>query len=91
MELFWEYTRRGQKLVLKSEEDGEEEMIGGVRETKNGFDAFAKTFTMTPERAQKGIDTMESAKEFVESFRPWELFIGPSSIGVEAGVRESRP
>ena len=40
MELFWEYTRRGQKLVLKSEEDGEEEMIGGVRETKNGFDAF---------------------------------------------------
>ena len=37
MELFWEYTRRGQKLVLKSEEDGEEEMIGGVRETKNGL------------------------------------------------------
>jgi len=33
---------------------------------------------------------MESAKEFVESFRPWELFIGPSSIGVEAEVRETR-
>ncbi|MBI50375.1 MAG: hypothetical protein CL781_03470 [Chloroflexi bacterium] len=90
MELFWEYTRRGQKLVLMSENDGTEEMIGGVRETKNGFDAFAKTFTMTPERAQKGLDSMELAKEFVESFRPWELFIGPTSIEVESDVRDTR-
>ena len=53
MEIFWEFTRKGQKLMLSVED--KQEMIGGVRETKNGFDAFAKTFTMTPERAQKGL------------------------------------
>ena len=53
MEVYWEFTRKGQKLVL--DWDGKKEMIGGVRETKSGFDAFAKTFSMTPERAQKGI------------------------------------
>ena len=45
MEIYWEKTRRGQKLILSWEE--REEMIGGIRETKTGFDAFAKTFTMT--------------------------------------------
>ena len=63
-------------------------MIGGVRKTKGGFDAFAKTFTMTPERARKGLTTIDEAKGFVESFRPWELFLGPTEISVE---KETRP
>ena len=71
MEMFWEFTRKGQKLVLRVED--KQEMIGGVRETRNGFDAFAKTFSMTPERAQKGLDSMEDAKDFVESFPPLSL------------------
>ncbi|KAA1282369.1 MAG: hypothetical protein EGP03_07235 [SAR202 cluster bacterium] len=87
MEIFWEFTRKGQKLVLRAED--KQEMIGGVRETKNGFDAFAKTFTMTPERAQKGLASMEDAKGFVESFRPWELFLGPGDARPEAEVREA--
>jgi hypothetical protein len=87
MEMFWEFTRKGQKLVLRVED--KQEMIGGVRETKNGFDAFAKTFTMTPERAQKGLDSMEDAKGFVESFRPWELFLGPGDLQPESEVRET--
>lgn len=87
MEIYWENTRRGQKLVLNW--DGRLEMIGGVRETKNGFDAFAKTFTMTPERARKGIATMEDAKEFVEQFRPWELFVGPVEQTIETETRQA--
>ena len=55
--------------------DGErEERIGGVRESKQGFDAFAMTFGYDPDRAQRGIASLDEAKGFVESFRPWELF-----------------
>ena len=86
MDMYWEFTIKGQKLVLRVED--KQEMIGGVRETKNGFDAFAKTFTMTPERAQKGLVSMGDAKEFVESFRPWELFLGPGDLQPESDVRE---
>ncbi len=85
MEIYWEFTRKGQKLNLKN---GEKlETIGGVRETKSGYDAFAKTFSMTPERAQKDFLSMEIAKEFVESFRPWELYTGPIDINVDPEVR----
>ena len=86
MEIYWEMTRRGQKFVLSWDE--RVEMIGGVRETMSGFDAFAKTFTMTPERATKGLASMEDAKEFVEQFRPWELFVGPVDVGVDEVVRD---
>ena len=65
------------------------EIIGGVRETKSGYDAFAKTFSMTPERAQKGFPSMDIAKEFVESFRPWELYTGPIDITVDSEVRDA--
>ena len=85
MEIYLEYTRKGQKLVLYW--DDRHEMIGGIRETKRGFDAFAKTFSMTPERAQKGIPSIEEAKDFVESFKPWELFVGPVTESVESQVR----
>lgn len=85
MEIYWEFTKKGQKLNLKNEE--QLEMIGGVRETKSGYDAFAKTFSMTPERAQKGLASMDIAKEFVESFKPWELYTGPIDIKVDDEVR----
>jgi len=88
MEIYWEKTRKGQKLILCWEE--KEEMIGAIRETKTGFDAFAKTFTMTPERATKGIGSLNEAREFVEYFRPWELFTGPVEMSVETDVREPK-
>lgn len=84
---YWREVRRGQRLVLAAEEGGEEEEIGGVRETKRGFDAFAKTFGYDPGRAQKGIATLEEAKEFVESFRPWELYDGGYGASVDPVVR----
>ena len=87
MLIFWREVKRGQRLVLSSDDDGNEEEIGGVRETKNGYDAFAKTFGYEPGRAIKGIETLESAKEFVESFRPWELYNSDLGLSVDPEVR----
>lgn len=89
MEIYWQTTRKGQRLVL-DHDNGIEEEIGGVRETKRGFDAFAKTFGYEPGRAQKGIITMQEAKDFVESFRPWELYGVSEESPVEDGVRPSK-
>ena len=87
MVIFWREVKRGQRLVLSGGDGGNEEEIGGVRETKNGFDAFAKTFGYEPGRAMKGIGTLEEAKEFVESFHPWELYNAEPGISVDPEVR----
>ena len=68
--------------------DGErEERIGGVRETPRGFDALAITFGYDPERARRDMASMDEAKAFVESFKPWELYVQDSNITVETEVR----
>ena len=87
MKAYWREVKRGQRLVLSSEDGGDEEEIGGVRETKRGFDAFAKTFGYEPGRAMKGIATMDEAKEFVESFSPWELYQGGEGLSVDPEVK----
>lgn len=89
MILYWRYTRKGQRLIFSSDSGDLEEEVGGVRETKRGFDAFAKTFGYEPGRAQKGLLTMEEAKHFVESFKPWELYDGGTGLDVEHEVRPS--
>ena len=86
MKLYWMERKGGQRLVLEDDEGNGHEM-GAVRSTKRGFDAFATTNTYDPSRAQRGIATMDDAKIFVESHRPWELFIGPVRIDVEPAVR----
>ena len=63
MEIFWREVRRGQRLVLSSGEGMGEEEIGGVRETKRGFDAFAKTFGYEPGRAMKGMETLDEGQK----------------------------
>lgn len=87
MKVFWREVRKGQRLVLSNEDGGQEEELGGVRETKRGFDAFARTFGYEPGRAQKGIISIEEAKEFVESFGPWELFPEGQGLSPELDVR----
>ena len=87
MMVYWRERKKGQRLVLVQEEGGEEIEVGGVRETKRGFDAFAKTFGYEPGRAEKGIETLEEAKSFVESFRPWEMYQGTHGLSVESDVR----
>ena len=86
MRVYWKEVRRGQNLVLDNEE-GHEEVIGGFRETRRGIDAYAQTFGYDPGRAQKGFPSIEDAKDFVESFSPWELY-GVRDVTVE---HEARP
>ena len=85
MELFWREHRIGLRLILATD-DGEEE-VGAVRKTPRGFDAMAKTMGYDPGRAQKDIPSLEEAKVFVESFRPWEMFAGRVELEVESEVR----
>ena len=85
MELFWQETRKGQRLILADESQQEE--VGGVRKTRRGFDAFAKTFGYDPGRAQKGIASMDEAKVFVETFRHWERFVSGGTLEVDPEVR----
>ena len=87
MIVYWRYTKRGQRLILGTDDGETQEEIGGVRETKRGFDAFAKTFGYEPGRAEKGITSMDEAKGFVESFRPWELYEDGAGLSVDSAVR----
>jgi hypothetical protein len=72
---------------MQDDETSLQEEVGGVRQTKSGFDAFAKTFGYEPGRAEKGIETLDEAKSFVESFRPWEMYQGTHGLSVESDVR----
>ena len=87
MQVYWQQQRRGQQLVLRSEDGEYQEQLGAVRETRSGFDAFARTFGYDPGRAQKGMPSMEEGKAFVESFRPWELFEGTEGVALDPEVR----
>ncbi len=85
MDVYWRYVRRGQNLMLSTENG--QERIGGFRETKRGIDAYATTFGYEPGRSEKGFSSVEDAKAFVESFRPWELY-GAHEVMVEPEVRQ---
>ena len=86
MKVYWQNRKRGQNLVLSDDDGDQEEEIGGFRETKRGIDAYAKTFSYDPGRSQKGFPTVEDAKAYVESFRPWELY-NVYDVSVEPEVR----
>ncbi len=85
MRVFWREHRMGQRLILQTD-DGSEEEVGAVRRTPRGFDALAKTTGYDPGRATKGLPSMDEAKRFVESFTPWDLFMGTEDLKVESGV-----
>ena len=87
MKVFWREVRNGQQLILAGDGETNEEEIGGVRTTKRGYDAFAKTFGYDPGRARKGIATMEQAKEFVESFSPWDLYQHGENLSVDSETK----
>ena len=85
MRVYWQAAKPGLRLMLV---DGErEERVGGVRTTERGFDAFAITFGYDPDRARRDIASLDEAKAFVESFRPWELFAGDEELSVDAEVK----
>jgi len=82
MQVYWRRSKRGRRLILTGDSVDQEEEIGGVRETRQVFDTFAKTFEYDPGRAHKGFPTIEDAMQFVESFRPWELHEGTEGLEV---------
>ena len=86
MRVYWQKVKWGQDLILNDEDDGQEQELGGLRETKHGIDALAKIFGYDPDRSQKGFPTIEEAKDFVESFRPWELY-NVQGVTVDPEVR----
>ena len=85
MRVYWREHKTGQRLILDNE-DGRQEEVGGVRKTSRGFDALARTMGYDPGRAQKGFVTIEEAKAFVESFQPWDIFIGSASVEFDRAV-----
>ena len=84
MRIYWKEARRKLRLLLAEGEHEEE--IGGIRQTKRGYDAFAKTFGYDPGRTQEDIPTLQEARAFVESFRPWELYVGGQEVTIEPDV-----
>ena len=85
MKVYWKESRIGLRLVLADEQ--REDEVGGIRQTRSGYDAFAKTVGYEPGRAQKGIPTLEEAKAFVESFSPWELYEAGRGLSVDPDVK----
>ena len=85
MKVYWQYVRRGQNLMFSGDE-GQEERIGGFRETKRGIDAYATTFGYDPGRSEKGFPSVEEAKAFVESFQPWDIYVGNIEVEIESTV-----
>lgn len=88
MRVYWRKVKRGENLILSDENNGHEVELGGFRDTKRGIDALAKTFSYDPSRSRKGFPSIEEAKDFVESFRPWELF-GAQGVTVEPEVQDT--
>ena len=85
MELYWQEHKLGLQLILSVDERNE--VMGRIRRTADGYNVNARAFGYNPERAAMGITSLEEAKAFVESFRPWEEMVGPSDLAVEADVR----
>ena len=87
MPVYWKAVKLGQNLILSEDSNGKEQVLGGYRDTKRGIDAYATTGGgYDPGRSEKGFDTIENAKAFVEHFMPWTLF-GVHEVTVDAEVR----
>ncbi len=75
MELYWKEKNSGLDLIVLDDND-DEFIVGGIRLTKKGIEAMAKTQGYDPGRAVKGLTTVEEGKSFVEQFKPWIDFFG---------------
>ena len=85
MKVYWREHKSGQKLMLDPG-TGEEMDVGTVRKTPRGFDAMAKTLGYDPGRAERGFPTIEEAKAFVESFHPWDIYVGDTEVEFDPTV-----
>ncbi len=86
MKVFWRDSKSGEHLILELD-SGDLTRVGFILRTPRGFDAVAQTRGYAPERSKNGFPTIEEARRFVESFRPWEEFGGGAGLRVEPGIR----
>ena len=85
MKLFWKEKSKGLDLIVL--DDNEDEFIvGGVRLTKRGIEALAKTTGYDPGRAIKGLQSLEEGRTFVEQFEPWKEFYPGELLELEAEI-----
>jgi hypothetical protein len=87
MKVYWQQLRRDSVLSSALTTVSNKRRSEAFGRPKGGFDAFVKTFGYDPGRAERGILTLEEAKAFVESFRPWEIDEGAQELTVELEVR----
>ena len=85
MRLFWRERKKGFDLCVE-EEDGSRFSVGGVRQTKRGIEALAKTMTYDPGRAIKGLNNFEEGRAFVEQFEPWRDFFPGEPLELESDI-----
>ena len=90
MKLYWIKKRRGLDLCVE-DDDGALFSVGGVRETKRGIEAMAKTSGYDPGRAVKGLSTLDEGTTFVEQFEPWRDFFPGEDLTLEPDVRNQQP
>ena len=90
MKLYWRQRRKGFDLCVE-EEDGSVFSVGGVRETRRGIEAMAKTTGYDPGRAVKGLSSFEEGRAFVEQFEPWREFFPGEPLAVEPEIKPYTP
>tara|TARA_Y100000996_G_C22495017_1_gene631925 strand:+ start:648 stop:923 length:276 start_codon:yes stop_codon:yes gene_type:complete len=85
MKLYWKEKKKGFDLIVENDE-GETFSVGGVRETKRGIEALAKTTGYDPGRAIKGLQSFEEGRTFVEQFEPWKEFFPGELLELEVNI-----
>ncbi len=88
MRLYWKETRKGLDLVVL-DDSGAEHTVGGVRMTKRGVEAMARTTGYDPGRATRGLATVQEGQAFVVQFEPWRDFFPDEGLHVEHAVVKS--
>ena len=85
MKLYWKEKKKGFDLIVENDE-GETFSVGGVRETKRGIEALAKTTGYDPGRAVKGLQSLEEGRTFVEQFEPWREFFPGDLLELDSEI-----
>ena len=67
MRLYWRTRKKGLDLVVENDEK-DIFIVGGVRETKRGIEALAKTTGYDPSRAVKDFHLLKREKFLLKTF-----------------------
>ncbi|MCZ6539410.1 MAG: hypothetical protein O6922_06250 [Chloroflexi bacterium] len=85
MRLYWKQKKKGIDLLVENDL-GDTFSVGGVRDTKRGIEALAKTTGYDPGRAVKGLTSIDEGRQFVEQFEPWREFFPGDLLEVEPDI-----